>query len=117
MSVAVLALLGSASLFTSFVSGILGMAGGMMLMGILIAVMPVPAAMTLHGITQLASNGNRAWMLRREIHWATIRRVSSRETELVPSGLESMCSSFMVFSCRGGPDRPVEKNCADGSID
>lgn len=73
MSVAVLALLGSASLFTSFVSGILGMAGGMMLMGILIAVMPVSAAMTLHGITQFTSNANRAWMLRREIHWPTIR--------------------------------------------
>ena len=64
-----LALLGVASLATSFVSGILGMAGGMILMGILIAVLPVSAAMTLHGITQFTSNAGRAWMLRRDIHW------------------------------------------------
>ena len=31
-------------------------------------------------------------------HCATVRRVSSRETDWVPSGLESMCSSFKVFS-------------------
>ena len=64
-----LALLGSASLVTSFISGILGMAGGMVLMGILIAVMPVSAAMTLHGITQFTSNGGRALMSWREIDW------------------------------------------------
>jgi len=64
-----LALLGSATLVTSFISGILGMAGGMLLMGVLLAVMPVSAAMTLHGITQFTSNAGRALMSWREIHW------------------------------------------------
>lgn len=64
-----IALLGTASLVTAFISGILGMAGGMVLMGVLIAVLPVSAAQTLHGITQLASNGGRALMSWREIHW------------------------------------------------
>jgi hypothetical protein len=45
------------------------MAGGMLLMGVLLAVMPVSAAMTLHGITQFTSNGGRALMSWREIHW------------------------------------------------
>ena len=52
-SILVFAVLGVASLVTSFLSGILGMAGGMILMGVLIAVLPVPAAMMMHGITQL----------------------------------------------------------------
>jgi hypothetical protein len=64
-----LAMLGTASLVTAFISGILGMAGGMILMGILLAALPLSAAMTLHGLTQFTSNGGRAWMLRREIHW------------------------------------------------
>ena len=47
-------------LATSFLSGVFGMAGGMVLMGVLIFMLPVPTAMVLHGVTQLASNGWRA---------------------------------------------------------
>jgi uncharacterized membrane protein YfcA len=72
-SVAILLLLAVSALVTSFISGILGMAGGMILMGILLAVMPLPVAMMLHGITQLASNGWRALMWRREVDWRVFR--------------------------------------------
>lgn len=58
---------------TSFISGILGMAGGMILMGVLLAVLPLPAAMMLHGITQMAANGWRAWMWRRSVDWRVFR--------------------------------------------
>jgi len=68
--VLVLALSG---LVTSFISGILGMAGGMILMGILLALMPVPAAMMLHGVAQLASNGWRAMLWRKEVDWRVFR--------------------------------------------
>jgi uncharacterized membrane protein YfcA len=71
-SILTLAILGAAALVTSFISGILGMAGGMILMGFLLALLSVPAAMMLHGISQLAANGWRAWMLRREIDWRVI---------------------------------------------
>jgi uncharacterized membrane protein YfcA len=54
-------------LVTSFLSGIFGMAGGMVLMGILLAIMPLSAAMALHGITQMASNGWRAVLWRAHI--------------------------------------------------
>ena len=60
-------------LITSFISGILGMAGGMILMGVLLALLPLPAAMMLHGITQMASNGWRAWMWRRDVNWRIFR--------------------------------------------
>jgi len=75
MAVSVLAfsVIACASLVTSFISGILGMAGGMILMGILLAFLPLPAAMMLHGVSQLASNGWRALMLRREVQWRIIR--------------------------------------------
>jgi uncharacterized membrane protein YfcA len=62
-----------AVLVTSFISGILGMAGGMILMGVLLALLPLPAAMMLHGITQMASNGWRAWLWRRNIDWRVFR--------------------------------------------
>ena len=68
-----LSILAISSLVTSFISGILGMAGGMILMGILLAFMPLPAAMMLHGITQLASNAWRAFLWRNEVDWRVFR--------------------------------------------
>jgi uncharacterized membrane protein YfcA len=72
-SLLVLALLAVSALATSFVSGILGMAGGMILMGILLAALPLPVAMMLHGITQLAANAWRALIWRREVDWRVFR--------------------------------------------
>jgi len=72
-SALVLVLLAVSALVTSFISGILGMAGGMILMGILLAVLPLPVAMLLHGITQLASNAWRAFLWRKEVDWRVIR--------------------------------------------
>ncbi|MGE5097250.1 MAG: TSUP family transporter [Betaproteobacteria bacterium] len=67
------AILAVSAFVTSFISGILGMAGGMILMGILLALMPLPSAMLLHGVTQLASNGWRALLWRREVAWRVFR--------------------------------------------
>lgn len=67
------AILAVSALVTSFISGILGMAGGLILMGVLLAVMSVPAAMMLHGVTQLASNGWRAFLWRAHVDWRVFR--------------------------------------------
>lgn len=72
-SLFLVSVLAVSTLVTSFISGILGMAGGMILMGVLLAVLPVPAAMMLHGISQLAANGWRAFMLRDKVDWRVIR--------------------------------------------
>ena len=45
----------------------------MILMGILLALLPLPAAMMLHGITQLASNGWRALLWRNKVDWRVFR--------------------------------------------
>ena len=44
---------------TSFISGIFGMAGGMLLIGFLLMILPVPVAMVFHGVIQIAANGWR----------------------------------------------------------
>ena len=54
---------------TSFLSGIFGMAGGLILMGVLLALLPVPEAMALHAVTQMASNGWRGLLWWRHVRW------------------------------------------------
>jgi uncharacterized membrane protein YfcA len=57
---------------TAFLSGIFGMAGGMILMGVLLAVLPLPAAMALHAVTQMASNAWRAVLWWKHIRWRPV---------------------------------------------
>ncbi|MDY0870460.1 TSUP family transporter [Dongia rigui] len=59
----------AAVLATSFLSGIFGMLGGLILLGLLLLVLPVPAAMSLHAVTQMTSNGWRALLWYRLILW------------------------------------------------
>ena len=54
-------------LVTSFLSGIFGMLGGLILMGLLLMILPVSSAMALHAVTQMASNGWRAFLWRNYI--------------------------------------------------
>jgi uncharacterized membrane protein YfcA len=54
---------------TALLSGIFGMAGGMILIGVLLVMLPVPDAMALHAVTQLASNGWRAALWVRYVQW------------------------------------------------
>lgn len=61
-----------AVLATAFLSAVFGMAGGLILMGVLAALLPVPAAMVMHGAVQSVSNGWRAVLLRRYILWKSI---------------------------------------------
>ena len=56
-------------LITSLLSGILGMAGGMILMAVLVSTLPVANAMMLHGATQATANGSRAYFLAKHIRW------------------------------------------------
>src|SRR2546423_5583453 len=59
-----IAALGALMVGTAFLSGLFGMAGGMILIGVLLMLMPLPTAMVLHAITQMASNGWRAFLWR-----------------------------------------------------
>ena len=72
MTPLMIAALGLLMVGTSFLSGLFGMAGGLILIGVLLALMPLPAAMVLHAITQMASNGWRAFLWRAHIRWRPV---------------------------------------------
>jgi uncharacterized membrane protein YfcA len=57
---------------TSFLSGVFGMAGGIILIGVLLVVLPVQTAMVLHAVTQIASNGWRGLLWRKHVRWAPV---------------------------------------------
>lgn len=57
---------------TSFISGIFGMAGGMVLVGVLLALFDVAPAMLLFGVTQTAANGWRCLLWRRHVRWSIV---------------------------------------------
>jgi uncharacterized protein len=57
---------------TAVLSGVLGMAGGMILMAILVSTLSVSAAMMLHGAVQAASNGSRTLFLWRHVQWRVL---------------------------------------------
>lgn len=56
-------------LITATISGVFGMAGGLMLMGALTLALPVSAAMVTHGAVQIVSNGWRGVLHRQHIRW------------------------------------------------
>lgn len=59
-------------LATSFLSGVFGMAGGMILIGVLLVLLPIQTAMVLHAVTQMASNGWRGLLWRKHVRWASV---------------------------------------------
>jgi uncharacterized membrane protein YfcA len=86
-----------AMIVTSFLSGIFGMAGGVILIGILLALLPLQTAMVLHGVTQLASNGWRALLWWRDVRWRIAAAYSAGS--LIALGLWSITGYV--------PDKPV----------
>ena len=63
---------------TAFLSGLFGMAGGMILIGVLLMLMPLPTAMVLHAITQMGSKSWRAFLWRGTYPVAAGIRLSDR---------------------------------------
>ena len=68
----ILAALAVVAVVTSFISGIFGMAGGMLLIGLLLMMLPVPVAMVFHGVIQIAANGWRSYLWRHHINWRVV---------------------------------------------
>jgi len=69
-----LAIVAVAVLGSSFVSGVFGMAGGMILLGVLLVFMDVAPAMVLFGVIQMASNGWRTALWFRYVDWRIVWR-------------------------------------------
>lgn len=72
MPLATAAILLATAFFTATLSGVFGMAGGLVLMGVLALLLPVQAAFVTHGLLQLVANGWRAVLHRAHIDWRII---------------------------------------------
>ena len=60
------------SFVTAAISGVFGMAGGLLLKGALALVLPVSATFVVHGMLQLVANGWRAILHRRHVSWTIV---------------------------------------------
>ncbi len=104
MSPIVIATIFASVVITSFISGILGMAGGMILMGVLLAVLPLTQALLLHGMVQMAANGWRAWLWRAHISWPIARNYMIGATVALGAFMlvrlvVSKPASFIILGC------------------
>ena len=84
-------------LATSFLSGIFGMAGGIIFMGVLAALVPVATAMIIHGTVQMVANGYRAYLWREHIDWTIFRRYA----------LGSVAAIGLLFALSWRPDKQM----------
>jgi len=69
MTVASYLLLGFTVVVSSFISGVFGMAGGMILLGVLLNYFDVASAMIMFSIIQFCANGWRAYQWRHHVRW------------------------------------------------
>lgn len=91
-------IVGVSILVTSFISGVFGMAGGLILLGILLVFLDVAPAMVLFGIIQLGANGWRATLWWRLVDWNIVARY------LVGAGAAFLIMRFVVAFV---PDKAV----------
>src|SRR5262245_39480717 len=122
MSAALMLGLASTMVATSFLSGIFGMAGGLILMGVLLALLPLPEAMALHAVTQMASNGWRSLLWLPHVRWRAVatfltgcvvafaawsvwRYVPSKPTAFILLGVSPFLVRLMPSSLKPDPER------------
>jgi uncharacterized membrane protein YfcA len=67
-----LGILCGAALATSMLSAVVGMAGGIVLLSVMLLFLDPLVAIPLHGVIQLVSNGSRTLIQRRHVRWSFI---------------------------------------------
>lgn len=124
MSVVTILALGAVMVATSFLSGLFGMAGGLVLIGVLLFLLPVPLAMALHSVTQIACNVWRALLWRRHIRrrtavtygagclvalavWSVWRYVPGLPTALVFLGVVPFLARLVPARVRPRPENAL----------
>ena len=88
---------------TAMLSGVFGMAGGLVLMGALAFVLPVQAAFVSHGILQLVANGWRSILHRKHVRWDIVGwyALASLIAGLIVAGLSFTPSKPLLFLLLG----------------
>ncbi len=88
---------------TATLSGVFGMAGGLVLMGALAFVLPVQAAFVSHGILQLVANGWRSILHRKHVRWDIVGwyALASLIAGLIVAALSFAPSKALLFLLLG----------------
>ncbi|SMQ85294.1 Uncharacterized membrane protein YfcA [Devosia lucknowensis] len=89
-----LALVALSVFLTSTLSGVFGMAGGLVLLAVLLTFLPVATAIAAQGAIQIVANGSRAWFSRKHIDW--------RVLSIICLGLAA--AALVLFILRYTPD-------------
>lgn len=76
--------------FTSFITGAMGLGGGMLLLAVMASVLPISALIPVHGLVQLGSNASRALMTFKYLDIAMFKYFT------VGSILGAIAASFVV---------------------
>jgi uncharacterized membrane protein YfcA len=78
-----LAILAVAAILTSILSAVVGMAGGITLLAVMLLFLPPLVVIPLHGVVQLVSNSSRTFIQREHLRWDVIWRYGAL---LLPMG-------------------------------
>ena len=62
-----------AALLTSMLSGVVGMGGGVVLLGVMASVLPAASVVPIHGVVQLGSNLTRTLVFLKHVNWRIFR--------------------------------------------
>ena len=84
MEILDLSILCAVALLTATLSAIIGMAGGITLLSVMLLIFEPLVAIPLHGVIQLVSNSSRSIVQRRHIDWGILWRFSAL---LLPMGI------------------------------
>ena len=83
MEILDLGILCTAGLLTAALSAVVGMAGGITLLSVMLLLFEPLVAIPIHGVVQLVSNSSRTFIQRKHVDWAILWRYSAM---LVPMG-------------------------------
>ncbi|MCG8591689.1 MAG: sulfite exporter TauE/SafE family protein [Proteobacteria bacterium] len=89
----VVAVLGAAAFATAVLSAVVGMAGGITLLAVMLLYLPPLVVIPLHGVVQLVSNGSRAFIQREHVQWGILLRYGIL---LVPAGIAGLAVARQV---------------------
>jgi uncharacterized membrane protein YfcA len=104
-----LVVLGLAALATSTLSAVVGMAGGITLLAVMLLFMDPLVVIPIHGAIQLVSNGSRTFIQREHVRWSIVARYAipllpmgfvglALAKQLPPEGLKALIGVFVLVA-------------------
>ncbi|MCP4595136.1 sulfite exporter TauE/SafE family protein [Neptuniibacter sp.] len=111
---------------TSFITAAMGIGGGVLLLAILASVLPPAALIPVHGLVQLGSNGNRAFMTRQHIDWCMVKSftagaligafIASFVVIQLPLFLIQLCVALFILYLVWGPKPKKHQMSEKGQV-